>query len=84
LLVVPQNRWEDEDSVGHVSRSSCLLRLEASSAMVFVDISYAAPQAHIIINVALQLEYSPGIILYFPKGENTSIMSKINTRNNSS
>jgi phage-related baseplate assembly protein len=34
LLVVPQNRWEDEDSVGHASRSSSLLHLEASQARV--------------------------------------------------
>jgi hypothetical protein len=30
LSVVPQNRREDEDDVGHVSRSSGLLRLEGS------------------------------------------------------
>jgi hypothetical protein len=35
LLVVPQNRREDEHSVGHTSRSSGLLCLEASQAMVF-------------------------------------------------
>jgi hypothetical protein len=34
LLVVPQNRWEDEDGVGHVSRSSGLLHLKASQARV--------------------------------------------------
>jgi hypothetical protein len=33
LLVAPQNRWR-EVSVGHVSRSSGLLRLEASLARV--------------------------------------------------
>jgi uncharacterized protein YktB (UPF0637 family) len=32
---VPQNRWENEDSVGHASRSSGLLHLEASRARVF-------------------------------------------------
>jgi hypothetical protein len=31
---VPQNRWEDEDGVGHAPRSSGLLRLEASRARV--------------------------------------------------
>jgi hypothetical protein len=30
-----------------------------------VDASYAAPQAHGIVNVALHLEYSPGIIFMF-------------------
>jgi hypothetical protein len=34
LSVVPQNRWEDGDSVGHVSRSSSLLRLDTSRARV--------------------------------------------------
>jgi hypothetical protein len=34
LLVAPQNRWLGEDSVGHASRSSSLLRLEASRARV--------------------------------------------------
>jgi hypothetical protein len=34
LSVVPQNRWEDEDGVGHGSRSSSLLHLEASQARV--------------------------------------------------
>jgi hypothetical protein len=35
LSVAPQNRWEDEYSAGHVSRSSDLLRLEVSRARVF-------------------------------------------------
>jgi hypothetical protein len=34
LSVAPQNRREDEEGVGHVSRSSGLLRLEASRARV--------------------------------------------------
>jgi hypothetical protein len=29
---------------------------------VIVDVSYAAPQAHGIVNVALHWEYSPGIV----------------------
>jgi hypothetical protein len=29
---------------------------------VSVDVSYAAPQAHGIVNVALHREYSPGIV----------------------
>jgi hypothetical protein len=33
--VVPQNRREDEDGVGHASRSSSLLHVEASRARVF-------------------------------------------------
>jgi hypothetical protein len=31
----------------------------------YVDLSYAAPQAHEIINVALHREYSPGIVFIF-------------------
>jgi hypothetical protein len=34
LSIVPQNRREDEDSVGHASRSSGLLHLEANRARV--------------------------------------------------
>ncbi len=34
LLVAPQNRWEDEDSAGHMSRSSGLLGMEACLARV--------------------------------------------------
>jgi hypothetical protein len=34
LSVVPQNRQENEDGVGHVSRSITLLHLEASRARV--------------------------------------------------
>jgi hypothetical protein len=33
-----------------------------------VDVSYAAPQAHGIVNVALHREYSPGIIFIFSQG----------------
>jgi hypothetical protein len=32
---------------------------------MLVDVSYAAPQAHIIINVALHRKYSPGIVFIF-------------------
>jgi hypothetical protein len=35
LSVAPQNRWHDEDSAGHASRSSGLLHLKASRARVF-------------------------------------------------
>jgi hypothetical protein len=33
-----------------------------------VDVSYAALQAHEILNVALHREYSPGIIFIFSQG----------------
>jgi superfamily II RNA helicase len=36
----------------------------------FVDVSYAALQAHEIVNVALHREYSPGIVfIFFPREE---------------
>jgi hypothetical protein len=37
---------------------------------VGVDVSYAAPQEHEIVNVALHREYSPGIIFIFSQGGN--------------
>jgi hypothetical protein len=33
-----------------------------------IDVSYAAPQAHEIVNVALHREYSLGIVLIFSQG----------------
>jgi hypothetical protein len=36
----------------------------------FVDVSYAAPQAHRIVNVALHRDYSLGIIFIFSQGRN--------------
>jgi hypothetical protein len=36
--------------------------------VMIVDVSYAAPQAHKIINVALHQEYSLGIIFIFSQG----------------
>jgi hypothetical protein len=33
-----------------------------------VDVSYAAPQVHGIVNVALHREYSPGIVFIFSQG----------------
>jgi hypothetical protein len=35
---------------------------------MFVDVSYAASQAHGIVNVALHREYSPGIVFIFSQG----------------
>jgi hypothetical protein len=35
---------------------------------MLVDVSYAAPQAHGIVNVALQQEYSSGIVFIFSYG----------------
>jgi hypothetical protein len=33
-----------------------------------IDVSYAAPQAHGIVNVELHQEYSPGIVFIFSQG----------------
>jgi hypothetical protein len=38
------------------------------NSVAIVDISYAAPQAHGIVNVALHREYSPGIVFIFYQG----------------
>jgi hypothetical protein len=35
-----------------------------------VDVSYAAPQAHEIVNVALHREYSPIVVFIFSQGRN--------------
>jgi hypothetical protein len=35
---------------------------------VTVDVSYATPQAHGIVNVAHHREYSPGIVFIFSQG----------------
>jgi hypothetical protein len=50
---------------------------------MLVDVLYAAPQAHGIVNIALHQEYSLGSYLIFPKGGRISIMSKTNTGSNS-
>jgi hypothetical protein len=49
---------------------------------ILVDVSYAAPQVHEIVNVGIHREYSPGIIFIFSQGK-ISIMSKTNTGSNS-
>jgi hypothetical protein len=40
----------------------------AMTLKMLVDVSYAAPQAHGIVTVALHWEYSPGIIFIFSQG----------------
>jgi hypothetical protein len=35
---------------------------------MLVDVSYAAAQAHVIVNAAFHREYSPGIIFIFSQG----------------
>jgi predicted nicotinamide N-methyase len=35
---------------------------------VLVDVLYAAPKAHGIVNIALQREYSPDIVFIFSQG----------------
>jgi superfamily II RNA helicase len=50
---------------------------------MLVDDSYAAPQAHKIVNIALHREYYPGIIFIFSQRGRISIMSKTNIESNS-
>jgi hypothetical protein len=40
---------------------------------MLVDVSYAAPQAHAIVNVALHREYSLGIVFIFSPLEEGSL-----------
>jgi hypothetical protein len=49
---------------------------------ILVDISYAAPQAHVIVNVALHRGYSLGIVFIFSQGR-ISIMYQTNIESNS-
>jgi hypothetical protein len=50
---------------------------------ILVDVSYATPQAHGIVNVALHPKYSSGIVFIFSQSRRISIMSKTNTESNS-
>jgi hypothetical protein len=42
--------------------------MRSCKVMGIVDISYAAPQAHGIVHVALHREYSLGIMFMFSQG----------------
>jgi hypothetical protein len=53
LSVVPQNRQEDEDGAGHVSRSSGLLRLEVSRARVSQSSLKTSGDASRMVHMAL-------------------------------
>jgi hypothetical protein len=61
----------------------CVHTIGGGGARGSVDVSYAAPQAHRIANVALHREYSQGIIFIFSEGGRISIMSKTNVGSNS-
>jgi hypothetical protein len=43
-------------------------QLHSFGAHTGVDVSYAVPQAHGIVNVTLHCEFSPGIIFIFSQG----------------
>jgi hypothetical protein len=51
--------------------------------IAIVDVSYAAPQAHGIVNVSLHRKFFHVSYLYFHKGEMISIMSKTKIWSNS-
>jgi hypothetical protein len=57
MLCQLQNKWLKENIVNGMVRF-----------VITVDVSYAAPQAHEIVNVALHREYSPGVIFIFSQG----------------
>jgi hypothetical protein len=57
--------------------------VELQYTVDIVDVSYAAPEAYEIVNVALHREYSLSIVFIFSKGGRISIMSKTNTESNS-
>jgi hypothetical protein len=46
---------------------------------MLLHVSYAAPQAHGIVNVALQQEYSLGIIFIFSQGKINQGITQVNT-----
>jgi hypothetical protein len=50
----------------HMGRLTSQVKLSEAT----IDVSYAAPQAHEIVNVALYQKYSPGIIFIFFQGRN--------------
>jgi hypothetical protein len=58
-LVAKRNMgWLWHHRLAHVG----MRNLNKLQKKVIVDVSYAAPQAHGIVNVALHWEYSPGIV----------------------
>jgi hypothetical protein len=84
-MVELENEVTQYESPNEGSRnegSSNLYESPSLSTSMRVEVSYVAPQAHGIVNVALHREYSPGIVLYFPKGGRISILSKTNTESN--
>jgi hypothetical protein len=52
----------------YIERSDLATALSVKLTEVILDVSYAAPQAHGIVNVALHREYSPGIVFIFSQG----------------
>jgi hypothetical protein len=58
-------------SLGLCGNPSCVSTLDCvvvCQHLIHVDVSYAAPQVHEIVNVALHREYSPGIVFIFSQG----------------
>jgi hypothetical protein len=74
----PRPRLLDRSIVKSIAHGApeCLgtgpFRAKATSFMIVaaptIDVSYVAPQAHGIVNLALHREYSPGIIFKFSQG----------------
>jgi hypothetical protein len=60
LSVEPQNRREDATAWD--------MHQDLAACFACVDVSYAAPQVHVIVNVALHREYSAGIVFIYSQG----------------
>jgi hypothetical protein len=65
-LVVPSIATGCYDNIHRRSDLDAALSIKLTE--VILDVSYAAPQAHGIVNVALHREYSLGIVFIFSQG----------------
>jgi hypothetical protein len=69
----PHGRDSESRGGTHQVAPEATIELEARSEACFiciVNISYAVPQAHGIVNVTLHRKYSPSIIFIFSQGRN--------------
>jgi hypothetical protein len=69
VTIIPERNAMTPDKKPNAAENFSL-RFSQRIKKAIVDISYAAPQAHGIVNVALHLEYFPGIIFIFSQGRN--------------
>jgi hypothetical protein len=69
VTIIPERNAMTPDKKPNAAKNFSL-RFSQRIKKAIVDISYAAPQVHKIVNVALHLEYFPGIIFIFSQGRN--------------